>query len=274
MKASIIISFYNNLTWLKLVLAGLERQSCQEFEVLIADDGSKVTVVDEFKSILPHYSFSIHHLWHKDKGWQKNIILNKAVVASSSEYLIFMDGDCIPHRHFVKEHLAHKEKNFALAGRRLHLSAPVTEKLTPEIISSGYLETKALLKLYWDKMTNKGCEHWENGLYAPQWLRPHINKKDKGIVGSNFSVHKTDLLSINGFDERYLAPAVGEDTDLELRFRNNGMKIRSIKHLAIQYHLYHKTLHRPSENLSILANNKALNMTFTPYGIKQTAYED
>ena len=274
MKASIIISFYNKIEWLKLVLDGLERQSEKEFEVLIADDGSHAKVIKKLHAIIPLYSFKIKHVWHQDMGWQKNIILNAAVVTAKSEYLIFIDGDCIPHQHFVAEHLKNQSPQTALAGRRVHLSPAVTLVLTSKKIQKGYLEKRGFVKLYWDKIRGNGGVHLENGFYAPTWLRSFINKKDKGIVGSNFSLYKSDLLAINGFDERYLAPAVGEDTDVELRLRNNGIRVKSIKHLAIQYHLYHRSLHRPSENLTILEDNKKAQISYTPYGIIKTGNEN
>lgn len=270
MKASVIISFYNKAEWLKFVLTGFTRQSEMDFEVIIADDGSQTEKVDEIKAFTSSLPFPTQHIWHEDKGWQKNIILNKAVVAAQTDYLIFADGDCVPHRHFVKEHLHQKKSGFALAGRRVHLSESITTTLSTQKIANGYLEKTGFLKLY----LGRGGEHKENGFYAPQWLRSHINKKDKGIVGSNFSIHKEDLIAINGYDERYLAPAVGEDTDLEMRLRNNGVKVKSIKHLAIQYHLYHQTLNRPLANLELYEQNKAIGMTYTPYGIKKKAHEN
>lgn len=269
MKVSLIISFYNKIEWLKLVLAGLERQSEKDFEVIIADDGSKEEFVAILKESFSQYSFPIQHGWHPDVGWQKNIILNKAVVIAQTDYLIFIDGDCIPHQHFIKEHLLHQQKGSVLAGRRVHLSSIITSKLSEKKVRRGYLEKRGFIFLHLNKLISKDGEHIENGFYAPLWLRTLINKKDKSIVGSNFSIYKSDLLAINGFDERYLAPAVGEDTDLELRLRNNGMRIKSIKHLAIQYHLYHLALERPSKNLAILEENARLNITYTPYGIKK-----
>ena len=44
MKASVIISFYQKIEYLKLVLAGFERQSEREFEIIIADDGSNSSI--------------------------------------------------------------------------------------------------------------------------------------------------------------------------------------------------------------------------------------
>ena len=108
-KTSVIAAFYNNIQYLKLVLAGFERQTEKDFELIIADDGSNEEVVKEIESIASNYSFRIKHIWHPDKGFRKNKILNQAILTSESDYLIFIDSDCVPHSKFVEEHLNEKE---------------------------------------------------------------------------------------------------------------------------------------------------------------------
>nr|WP_321406983.1 glycosyltransferase [uncultured Carboxylicivirga sp.] len=266
MKTSIILSFYNKIDWLKLVLAGYTRQSFKEFEIIIADDGSASHVVDEINTIKGSYPFKIKHVWHEDIGWNKNAILNKAILAAESNYIIFNDADCIPHRHFVKEHLINKVTDTVLAGRRVNLSAELTFKLTPEMVQKGYMERLGFLKTF---LTFE--KHSENGIYVrTSFLRKKINKKDKGILGSNFSLHKQMLLNINGFDERYTLPAIGEDTDLEARLRNYGYKVKAVKHLAIQYHLFHKTLPRDEKFRSILEDHIKNKIYWTEYGLTKT----
>lgn len=262
--ASVIIAFYNHTRFLKLVLEGLKRQSDKNFEVVIADDGSRPEVVDEINDLTNSYPFRIRHCWHEDKGWRKNMILNNAVVASESDYLIFIDSDCIPHRHFISEHLLNREKRVILSGRRVNLSESVTEILDTVKVQSGYLEVHIL---NWLLEGLKGkFTHAEKGLYLP-WLTFFLTKKNYGLLGSNFSIYKEDLLSLNGFDERYLAPTVGEDTELEYRAGLAGIKIKSVRNLAIQYHLYHPKLSRVNDNWAIFEDTKSKGMSRTPYGI-------
>ncbi|PJA98865.1 MAG: Chondroitin polymerase, partial [Ignavibacteriales bacterium CG_4_9_14_3_um_filter_30_11] len=110
MIASVIISFYKNIEYLNLVLAGFERQSENDFEIIIADDGSDENVIKQIEELSTEFPFRVIHIWQEDKGFRKNKILNQAVVSSNSDYLIFIDGDCVPHSKFIEEHLSAKSK--------------------------------------------------------------------------------------------------------------------------------------------------------------------
>lgn len=268
-RATIIISIYNNFRFLELVFAGFERQTNKKFEIILADDGSKKEVIKEIESYIKQSSLNIRHIWHEDQGWRKNTILNVAIQSTESDYIIFIDGDCIPHKNFVNEHLISKKQNTILAGRRSNLSKFISEKLTYKNVKDGVLERRfALTGLLLKSIT--GGSHLENAIYfKSNFIRKKINKKDKGVLGSNFSLYKSDIMEINGFDERYTKPAVGEDTDLEYRLRNAGKKVQTVKHLAIQYHLFHKKLERDKANLDYLNQVIENKTTYTPYGINK-----
>lgn len=270
LDVSIIISFYNDFKNLLLVLAGLERQTFKKFEIIIADDGSNQDTIDKINLLLNTSPLPMQHVWHEDKGWRKNEILNKAILASRTGYLIFIDGDCIPHSHFIEEHLKNKQKQAVLAGRRVNLSFEVSKLLSPSKVKNGLLEKRYfLLSWYYKLFLGKGS-HIENGFYLNnRFILNHLNKKTRGILGSNFSIHKEDLMAVNGFDERYRLPAVGEDSDLEVRLGFNGVKIKTLKHRAIQYHLFHEKLERNTVNLEIFEKTKRNKIAYTPFGINK-----
>lgn len=268
-KLTLVISFYNKIDQLLLILAALEEQSMGEFEVIIADDGSKPEVVEALKSHIKQSQLIIQHLWQEDIGFRKVIILNEALRQSRTDYIVFIDGDCVPHHHFMKEHYENREPRVMLAGRRVDLSPKLSQKITQENIKNGYL----VKDIYWDLLidgTFGKTEHLMKAYFIPKgWFRNFLNRKDTGLLGCNFSVHKQDLIDINGFDERYLDPAVGEDTDIEFRLRWNGVKLKTIKNMAIQYHLHHKKLERLSANLAIFDEVLKHQTIFTPFGLKK-----
>ena len=267
-KTSVIAAFYNKLDYLKLVLAGFERQTEKNFELIIADDGSKEEVVAEIKKIQSNYSFLIKHIWQEDKGFRKNKILNKAIEESESDYLIFIDADCIPHRGFVEGHLNYSRKNISLTGRRVNLSEKITNQLTEKNVRNGFLEKNFLL-LMQDGLFGKSIDV-EKGLYLKNiFLLNFFNRKSRGLLGCNFSAFKGDIIKINGFDERYEAPSIGEDSDIQYRLELAGIKIKSINHAAVQYHLFHELQERSIKNLELFTQVKESGLAFTPFGLKK-----
>ena len=266
--ASVIISFYNRIDYLRLVLAGFERQTSRNFEIIIADDGSKQEIINEIELISKKIPFKLTHLWQEDIGFRKNRILNKSISAAGSEYLIFIDGDCIPHSKFVDEHFVNRKNKICLTGRRVNLSKKITGVLNPSNIKEGFLENHNL-KLIWDGIAGESFDV-EKGFYLnSKFLRNYFNKKKRGLLGCNLSIHKEDLININGFDERYEAPSVGEDTDIQFRLEKTGTKINSLNNVAVQYHLYHKLQERPQKNLVLFNEVKIAGQYFTPCGIKK-----
>lgn len=271
-NASLIISFYNKIEWLKLLLAALERQTFKQFEVIIADDGSSADVADEIKILKTTSRLNIQHLWHADNGFMKTVMLNKAIVASRSPYLIFIDGDCIPHHRFVEDHLILRKDNCALAGRRVNMSERISKTLTPENIGKGILERSFFTRLLWNSIVNNSKDV-EKGIHINS---PAINTLlgtyKKTILGCNFSIAKNDLLELNGFDERYRHPGVGEDTEINYRLKNKGMQVFQPKFALVQYHLWHPRLSREKEPENLLLLDETLKNKYvaTPYGINRT----
>jgi glycosyltransferase involved in cell wall biosynthesis len=267
LKVSLIISFYNKINFLELVLAGLERQTHKDFDIIIADDGSEKNAVKQIENLSIKIPFPVTHLWQEDKGFRKNKILNRAIETSSADYLIFIDGDCIPHKEFIKEHVINSKENYCFTGRRVNLSERISNLLTTENVKAGFLEdTFMLLK---DGIAGSSVDV-EKGIYMKnETLRKIFNKKERGLLGSNFSVFRSDMYKINGFDERYEAPSIGEDTDIQYRLESAGIKIDSLNNIAIQYHLYHKLQDRPQKNLDLFEEVKKSKEFYTPFGINR-----
>jgi len=267
-KATVIAAFYNRIDYLKHVLAGFERQTDKSFEIIIADDGSREDVVAEIKEIITSHSFPISHVWQEDKGFRKNKILNKAITESESDYLIFIDADCIPHRSFIEGHLSFSNKNTSLTGRRINLSQKITNLLSEKNIRDGFLENH-FLSLIKDGLLGKSVDV-EKGLYLRnKFLLNLLNRKKRGLLGCNFSLFKENLFKINGFDERYESPSIGEDSDVQFRLELSGVKIKSINHAAVQYHLFHNIRERLPTNLQLFEEIKQQKVAFTPFGISK-----
>ena len=100
-RASVLISTYNNPAYLDLVLRAYRRQTCLDFEILLADDGSGSETRAVVEKHAARHPARIRHVWHPDQGFRKARAMNRAALASEGDWLIFSDGDCLPSRTFV-----------------------------------------------------------------------------------------------------------------------------------------------------------------------------
>ena len=256
------------MDFLELVLAGLEIQTERSFEIIVSDDGSNELFVNRLEDIIKASPLRIIHNWHADNGFRKNEILNKSILLAKAPYLIFIDGDCIPHPAFVAEHLLNAAPDTCLAGRRVDLSQRITDLLNPQNIKEGILQTRGMNFGMLSDYAQLHLFHVMNGFYAKhRLLRQFFNRKERGLLGANFSLPKETMLAINGFDERYHTPTYGEDSDIELRLRLNNVKIAPVMNIAILYHCRHKLLPRPDESRAIYELALQEQRAFTPYGI-------
>ena len=115
MKATLIISIYKNIIALQTILRSLRQQTEQDFELIISEDGEDI----EVRKFIEQYQFpwTTQHLTQPDMGWQKNKALNRAVLAAQTDWLIFIDGDCVLHPRFVEMHIRYQQDNVLLAGK-------------------------------------------------------------------------------------------------------------------------------------------------------------
>ncbi len=235
---SLVISVYNKPDNLRFVLAACARQSFSDFEIIIGDDGSGPEIKQVVSEAERAYRFPIVHLWHEDLGWRKNMMLNNAIRAASAQYLVFIDGDCLPSRHFLADHWQNRQPQRTLLGRRVMMSKRWSEQLTVDRVRNGWYEKiglKELLESFGGELSS-----FEDGIrISSPLIRNTLRRKARGMLGSNFSVAKEHLVAVNGFDELYDGPGCGEDTDIEYRLSLIGVTGVSIRNLAIQYHVYH-----------------------------------
>ncbi|MGB2815739.1 MAG: glycosyltransferase, partial [Burkholderiaceae bacterium] len=100
MQVSVIVSTYNRPDALRAVLAGLAEQGDRGFEVLVADDGSGDETRATVAECAAVSAVPVRHIWHEDKGFRLSAIRNLAAAHAEGEYLVFIDGDCVPRLDF------------------------------------------------------------------------------------------------------------------------------------------------------------------------------
>jgi len=236
--ARAILACYNQQAYLPRVLRGYLRQTTTDFSVVIADDGSGPEFVEVVRSFAPLFAakgIPFEHVWHEDRGWRKNAIMNEAVRRAGAEtLLIFSDGDCIPPANFVEKHIAaHEPRSFQVAGG-IRFSEETTKNLTEADVDSGKFEHIATRADYAEIRKWRRKTTW--GTLIRRRRRPKA-------IGLNMAMDRVLFEAVNGFDEVFQWPYLGEDDDL----RDRIMKLRprpKVKNLFMVndvFHLYHGT---------------------------------
>lgn len=225
-----VVACYNQGDVLPLALAGLVSQR-REIEVIVADDGSREDYGALLRAWSPRFAHGIQLVRHEDKGFRKTRILNRAIRVSRFDRLLFIDADCVPHPAFVAGHVRLLSPRTAVTGRRAHLDRSLFPP-AEEIATRGMrLSLPRLLAL---KLGGRAGVV-EHGFYFPFLSEA----PGAGILGSNFSVMKADLEAVNGFNEEYEDWGTGEDSDLDLRLRQSGVRVRAFRTTLVQYHVAH-----------------------------------
>src|SRR6266481_8235683 len=126
---SVIVATYNREDALAQVLRSLASQGERDFEILVADDGSRIAtarVVTEWAGRMP---VPLKHIWHPDRGFRLAEIRNRAIRASAGTYCIFLDGDCMARPDFVAAHRRLAEPGYFVTGNRVLLSSALSERI-------------------------------------------------------------------------------------------------------------------------------------------------
>lgn len=265
-STTVLFATYNEPQWLEWVLWGYTTQTTKDFEVLVVDDGSREETRAVIDRLRPQVNYRLRHFWQPDEGYQKCKGMNRGILLADSDYLIFTDGDCIPHPEFVARHLALRERGRYLTGGYCKLPLALSHKITREDILAGratdyaWLAANGLerhtLKL---RLKNEALRSLFNAI-TPVKSRLH---------GHNASAWKDDVVRVNGWDERMQYG--GQDLELGERLVNAGVRGKTIRYSAICVHLEHKRGYFKPEmkqkNDLIRAETRGRRLAYTPYGI-------
>lgn len=234
-EISVIISTYNAEAWLEKVLWGYSCQTFKYFEIVIADDGSGPKTKDLIDRFVETTNLKINHVWQEDEGFQKSRILNKAIVACSSDYIVMSDGDCIPRADFLEVHQSNKETGYFLSGGYFMLPMDISQKIDKIDILSGCCFNLKWLKSHGLKVSFKNNKLTAKGILSK--LLNSLTPTNPSWNGHNASGWKKDIIAVNGFDERMQYG--GEDREMGERLYNMGIKAKQIRYSAICLHLDH-----------------------------------
>ncbi len=267
MFASVIFTTYNHPKWLEKTLWGFSAQTYRDFEIIVADDGSNEETRGVVESLKEQIDIPIRHIWQSDEGFQKCRILNKAIQASQGEYLIFTDGDCIPHPDFVKNHVELSRDNTFLSGGYFKLPLDVSRNISRQDILNGNSTNPRWLLQHGVPFTTKISKLYSHPFWGKvlDWLT--ITRATWN--GHSASTWKKHVLEVNGFDERMQYG--GQDREFGERLVNLGLKTRQVRYRCSCVHLDHGRGYASKEssmrNRQIRKQTRQAKLTKTEYGL-------
>jgi len=234
MDVSIIITTFNWPEALEVNLRSVLAQTRKPDEVIVADDGSNSKTAEVVGKVLRPSKINWRHVWHEDKGIRQARIKNLGVKYSGSDYLIFVDHDVVMHPAFIADHLSAAEKGVFLQGKRSFLP----EDYTREVLAKGFGNPPSPFL--------RGLENKKNAYRSPFLGRLFCRRKgfQKSLRGCNLSMHRTDFLVVDGYDETFDLLWGREDSDICYRLFHSGRKVQNLWFSALQYHLHHRVIKR------------------------------
>jgi glycosyltransferase involved in cell wall biosynthesis len=219
------------------VLAGYLAQRDQNFEMIVADDGSTsetARVVAEYKA---RADFKMTHVWQEDQGFRAGSIRNRALAGTVADYIVFSDGDCIPLPQFIAQHRRLAEAGWFLAGNRILMNEPFTRQVLGQGLSVHAWTARRWMTAAMTGRINRFIPLWPLPVAAA--LRKMPARRWEGVMTCNLSAWRRDLLQINGFDESYSGWGL-EDSDLVIRLLRSGVNHKSARFAAPVLHLWHR----------------------------------
>ncbi len=272
---SVVLSTYNQPAWLEKVLWGYAVQEHKSFEIVLADDGSRVETAEMVKRLRDETGLTIKHVWHADDGFRKCTILNRSLEVVAGDYVLCTDGDCIPRSDFVAQHYAAAERGRFLSGGYFKLPMALSHQIAIDDVLSGqafqisWLRKRGLppshrwLRLMGSKSVNDRTSNLLNRITT---TRPTWN-------GNNSSGWTNDVLSAGGFDERMRYG--GQDRELGERLENSGIHGKHVRFQTVVLHLDHARgyVNEVDRQRNRMIRNETISTgrTQTLYGLSRTA---
>ncbi|MDQ8195146.1 glycosyltransferase [Coraliomargarita sp. SDUM461004] len=238
-KCTLIVNVYNQAKQLDVLLESALKQTNQEFEIVVADDGSS----DETETIVAKWTskLAIKRVWHEDRGFYRTIILNTAAKSANSDYLIFVDGDMILHHRFIEMHLKHAHPQRVMCGWR---GCKIRQDIAEQIIRKEITFSTRTASVLWRGLKGEVIKPFRTTIIENKWLRKIMCKERHHVGGCNFAMHKKNYELCNGMDETILQYGY-EDHEIGRRLDNNGIKAVGIRNCANTYHLEHGKSENP-----------------------------
>jgi len=264
---SLVITTYNRPDALAAVVRACFMQTDKNFEIIIADDGSAANTAACVEGLAQAAPVPLLHVWQPDQGFRAAMARNRGILAARGDYIIFLDGDCIPQRDFIARHRALAAPGSLVAGSRILLS----EALTQRVLAQGtdLCATSLATRLGW-RLSGDLNKVLPLALHWPDLGRTSRKFSWRRIKSCNLAVWRSDLERVNGFDEGFTGWG-HEDADLVVRLFHAGIKRKDGAFATEVFHLWHREAQRDqaTSNRGLVLERAAARVTWAPQGLRE-----
>jgi glycosyltransferase involved in cell wall biosynthesis len=239
---SLVVTTYNRPDALKAVLTGCLDQTDDNYEIVVADDGSTPDTAAAIAEVQATTDRPILHVWHPDDGFRAAAIRNKGVLASHGDYVVFLDGDCVPQRTFVARHRQLALPGCLVTGSRILLNPALTARL---LADGEEIQRRPLLFWFGQRLAGRINKFAPLLATLPQAWRRRKPRSLRGVKSCNLAVWRADLIAVDGMDESFVGWG-HEDADLVARLYNYGVRRTHGFWSTEVFHLWHRE--QPRDN--------------------------
>ncbi len=243
---SVVVVTYEWPEALEQVLAALFDQDDPAFEVVVADDGSGPATREVVERRQGSVGDRLRYVWQPDAGWRQGRNRNLGALEARGDYLVFLDGDCLVRTGFLRSVRRGALRGWFLAGKRLHLSERLTQKVLDEGSPVWRWSAARWLAAMPRELVGSHREAGRPGVLIPvrDRRRPWRPSQPEffppfAAYGYFFGVARADFERANGFDMRFEGWG-GEDEDLAARLRVSGLRCGWPGPQATLLHLWHR----------------------------------
>jgi GT2 family glycosyltransferase len=232
---SVIVTTYNREDALDACLRGLAHQSDRNFEIVIADDGSRPETAAVVECWTSRLAMPLKHVRHEHVGFRGAEIRNRGIRASAGGLCIFLDGDCLARTDFVAAHRTLAEPGWFVTGNRILLSRELTDAVLAQGLAPEMWNFAALARARFSGGVNRLLPAFSLPL-GP--LRRLQRESWEGAQTCNLAVARADLDRVDGFDGAYTGWGL-EDSDLVVRLIHGGVRRKDGRFATGVLHLWH-----------------------------------
>lgn len=224
-KVSLIITAPANLEIFALSLKSVLTQSILPNEIIIINPSTDDALKESIKEF-EKKSFIRVTTIQPEEDLNVAQLKNTAIAMSRYDYLTFVDGSSVLHRHFIKDHVSAAKRGVYLQGETLR----VDKKISAKIMESKKLSLPFVYRRPF--LFYKGFRI----ILLAKIFAMFVQKKPQKYGLNNFSIFKSELVKLNGFDEAF-AQFKNCDKDFLERLYISGAKRKRMRYNAILYRL-------------------------------------